>query len=377
MSLENNSLLRPSACASLLGFLLFCLPATRILAVPQQEMQQYRESDALQLELSVSGQRCFVGEGIVLELRWRSRLPWQSYRDVELDLPLLASRSFEHYDFESRPAEWEEVGMPLANTRVLAYVSPARRNEDWRTIRLFKVLVPRKAGVYRIDGVELRCAVLPRSSSLAQDWGRYPSYFDNNFFEREVPAAASLCKVAAAPLQLEVEALPPGSSIQNTLAVCTRFEASIEAGPRSVAVGDPIELRLRIAGDAIPESVKRPQLDKLLSASGLEVDPRAATPEYEEGAVVFRYLLRAASDEVERIPPLKLEYFDRNSKAYRHVETEAVPLEVSPAPTIGIEDAVRARRGFGGKTLVVLLLVSLLVIAATVFIVLRSRRAIS
>jgi len=327
---------------TLLALACVLTPALNVAAAEGQDEKLYTGSEDIALEMELSEKECFVGQAFVLDVSWLSRNAWNSFRDANLILPILHDSRFKIMEpSASFPLDSEEaVGLPVSETRVLAM--PGKRTEggvEWNELRFRKIIIPGSAGRIEIDAAELKCALLDSKSNGQSSWNRYPSYFDNNFFDEDVPAGASYIHTFSSPQTLKVKPLPPGGSSSNVVAVTRSLNIAVTASPKMVAAGDPIELKIELSGETYPEGISAPDLGCQLAGVQFELDKFLATPEYDQNKVIYKRVVRPKSHTVVEIPPIAANYFDPESKAYKVARSKSIPLEVSAAREIGIEDA--------------------------------------
>lgn len=297
--------------------------------------------DAVALNMDASKSDVVVGEPVLLTVQWRSKLHWSIFRDVEIVLPVLCDPAFEVYDARSvMPVEEEDaVGLPVYGTRVLAYETEREDSSEWKGLAFEKVLVPLEAGDFNLERAELSCAVVDDESADLSAWERYPSYFDNNFFEEEIPPNTPIIEVESRNLKLRVDPLPESDLKTNMVAVCTKLDISVDAELRRMAVGDPIELSIEISTDSYLEAVNVSVLEPQLEGDAFTFDSLQPSPEYGEEKVVFKRILRAENSDVSEIPAIKAHYFNPRTEEYCTAQSDPVPLEVLPAKKTGVKDA--------------------------------------
>jgi tetratricopeptide (TPR) repeat protein len=109
--------------------------------------------------------------------------------------------------------------------------------------------------------------------------------------------------------------------------------AQFEAGPATVAVGDPITLKIRIAGKGAFDSLSIPDqpgwrdfktyppVKKFESADPLQI----------EGSKYFEQVISPENAGVREIPAFAFSYFDPQSGSYHTLTHPAIPLNVLPA----------------------------------------------
>ncbi len=114
------------------------------------------------------------------------------------------------------------------------------------------------------------------------------------------------------------------------------FELAVSAGPTNVTVGDPITVRIQLAGhgafDALTLPEQRAWKDfKTYSAtSKVETKP----PLGVEGMKLFEQVIAPQNAELKAIPPVEFSFFDPAQKAYRTLKSAPIELTVRAAATV-------------------------------------------
>lgn len=272
-------------------------------------------TDRMTLEFSVSDRKCYMGQPIVMTVRWIVSARWQN---VGFDVPVFQSEDFLIEEISSSgPAAGEQTlidGVPTT-------VQGSRQQVKGMEAEVFvfsKVLIPRRAGRIRIDPVSV-------STNMAT--GRVRT--DNPFnpyslkFER--------VSVQSDPIELEVLPLPEAGKPAEFYGLVGQYTISASAAPTQVSVGDPITVTIRIGGNPYLKAVQWPQLEQVPDlAANFKIPTEKASPTIESGCKVFTQTLRANSDAVKQIPPIPLAYFDSQRGEYAVVRTDPIPLEVAP-----------------------------------------------
>jgi tetratricopeptide (TPR) repeat protein len=125
-------------------------------------------------------------------------------------------------------------------------------------------------------------------------------------------------------------------------AIGTFTLAQYEAGPLSLAVGDPITLKVRIAGDGSFDSVTLPANElawrefKTYPPTG-KLD--SSDPLQIHGSKYFEQVITPLNDEIKEIPPFAFSFFDPSAGLFRTLTHPAIPLSVhataaTPQPTV-------------------------------------------
>lgn len=185
-----------------------------------------------------------------------------------------------------------------------------------------RVIIPREAG---------RLTIGPATASVEVIERRKMSVFDRDQTRRAV--------VPSAPLVLNVRPLPSEGRPANFNGLVGQYRLSVRASPTEVNVGDPITISIRVEGP-LAAQVPAPALDR--QANLVESFRLASeeTPGSMDGrSKIFTRTLRALRDDVTRIPPIELPYFDVASGQYSIARSEPIDLKVRPTRVITASDA--------------------------------------
>jgi tetratricopeptide (TPR) repeat protein len=123
--------------------------------------------------------------------------------------------------------------------------------------------------------------------------------------------------------------------------------AQYEAGPLSVGVGDPITLKIRIAGEGSFDTVTLPANEqgwrefKTYPPTG-KLD--TSYPLQIQGSKYFEQVITPLNGEIKDIPPFVFSFFDPSAGVFRTLTHPAIPLSVhataaTPQPTVIASDA--------------------------------------
>ncbi|MFG0316082.1 MAG: hypothetical protein ACF8XB_02320, partial [Planctomycetota bacterium JB042] len=120
----------------------------------------------------------------------------------------------------------------------------------------------------------------------------------------------------------------------------TRFTLRADVEPRRARVGDPLVLTLEIEGRGNVDEIDAPDLAaRPAFADAFRIEP--PTVERKGAALSARYTLRAATADVDRVPPIGFAWFDLDAEAYRETASAAVPIEIEEIAALGANDIVR------------------------------------
>jgi tetratricopeptide (TPR) repeat protein len=152
------------------------------------------------------------------------------------------------------------------------------------------------------------------------------SFFGDNGYPTTVNSDVLVFHVQPVP----TNNVPPGF----TGAVGQFSLAQFEAAPATVAVGDPITLKIRIAGTGSFDSVRLsaeqlgwrdfktyPPASKFESTDPLQI----------EGSKYFEQVITPQNVGIKEIPAFAFSYFDPESKSFKTLAHPAIPLTVQPS----------------------------------------------
>lgn len=160
-------------------------------------------------------------------------------------------------------------------------------------------------------------------------------------------ARHELFRALGKPRQLVVRPLPQGNRPPFFAgAIGSGFAIELDASRTVVAVGDPIELTIRVRGDGVLTGLSLPPLagpDALPAAHFTVPDGSPAGVVAEDGrGKRFTVTARVKSAEVREIPSLAFAYFDPVAGEYRIARSQPIALSVDAAQLVGVDDVVAA-----------------------------------
>jgi len=206
------------------------------------------------------------------------------------------------------------------------------KNRPFRVTVFQTHLTPAKAGNLEVGPGTLPVVVqvaAPGRSSNPMD-----AFFDDDFFrnplqrfqQQRVQIQTGVSKLEVKPLP--TEGRPPGFS-----GAVGKFEARIEASPRSGNVGDPITVKLIVTGRGDFDRVQAPELGKLPGwktyppTSKFTADGDAQTG----GAKEFEFVLVPEAAH-RTTPELAFSFFDPEAKQYETIPLPPIALNLTGAP---------------------------------------------
>lgn len=250
----------------------------------------------------------YLGETIVAELQIFLRQSVQEIR--EFQMPALAADGF-------------NVGKPVQGAMRYTGVN----EEIWKVVPLSVPLTPVKTGSFTIGPIHTIIGVsVPAQNRRGRDPFENPfGLFQNRLELRRVPVAVEAQTVRALPL-------PTENRPANFNGAIGEFTMNSSAGPTNVAVGDPITVRVEIAGRgaldalALPEQESWREFTLYPPTSSVETsDPLGL-----QGKKHFEMIIAPQNSDIRVLPPLSFSFFDPGKKVYRTLLSSPVELVVRP-----------------------------------------------
>ena len=155
----------------------------------------------------------------------------------------------------------------------------------------------------------VRTVVPSVSADMAVGYARSQDSFFDDFFSSRKKYKRFI--VNSQGWEIEVLPLPQENKPAEYYGLIGEYTISASAEPRSVNVGDPITLTIKVGGNRYLKPVRWPELEKVSGmAENFKIPSQKASPVIEDGFKVFTQTIRATNDKVPQIPPIELVYFD-------------------------------------------------------------------
>jgi len=302
-------------------------------------------TDRLALEVALSEQRCYVGQPVVMTVKWIVKA---QVKDAAFNVPVFKGADFYLEDISDASQAYAKTEATIHDVPVVISETRERiKGMEAAVISFRKILIPKHPGRITLDPVTV-------SAGMATGRVRTNSVFNpiRTRYER--------FSVASEPLELEVLPLPETGRSAEFYGLVGRYTIEAEAAPTEVSVGDPITLTVRVGGNPYLKPVQWPDLQAILGED-FKVPTEKASPLVEGGVKVFTQTIRANNEAVTEVPPIPLAYFDSKTGAYAIARTKPILLEVAPTKVLTERDvegtlagpvgrAVQARReGFSAN----------------------------
>lgn len=180
-------------------------------------------------------------------------------------------------------------------------------------------LFPTQSGILVISPLEVRCAFQLQSKKKSND--PFDSFFNDPFFSRMQTVEQDF---TSNPLNVTVDPLPNNPPAGFSGAV-GRFTFTATVDNKEIKTGDPITLRLTIAGTGNVKLLTPPKPN--LPADFEAYDPKISEEISRDGGVISgkklaEYLIIPRNAGERAIEPISFSYFDLDRNAYHTLQTQ-------------------------------------------------------
>ena len=283
-------------------------------------------TDKLDLEVKLSDTQCYVGQPVIMTVNFYILA---DIGDFQFNIPPFSSKEFyvEDPDMATKGAKQYRLGTGMIITASQYRVT--HKGRDSILLTFSKVLIPKHAGQIQLA---------PTSVSADVAVGRQKrrgSIFDD-FFGR---TQYKRFMVKSKPLTLSVLPLPQEGKPAEFYGLLGRYAISASASPTEVNRGDPITLTIKIGPNKYLKPVQWPELEQIPEmAQNFKIPSEKSSPSLEKGFKVFTQTIRPNNNDVTRIPPIPLAFFDVDKGEYVVAKTDPIKLKVAPTKKLTSAD---------------------------------------
>jgi len=247
------------------------------------------------LRVYVGKTNAYVGEPVPVEIQFYCRDCGNSAP------PQLKAESFSFGN--SAPAEQTGTRVGGVPYRLLTYRSS---------------VTAAKPGLLTLGPAELRTVVV----------------YQRNFFGD--PARGEQVTLRSESFPMRVQPLPVTNVPPLFAGALGSYTLQVEASPTSVAVGDPITVRIQISGQGPIEMLSLPPQPEW--TNNFSTYPPTATAQLRDalglsGTKIFTNVLVPLNADIRVLPPFQFSFFDPQAQTYRTLSGPAIPLTVRPSAT--------------------------------------------
>jgi len=231
--------------------------------------------------------------------------------------------------------QFQLTGTPTEGLSVGKFVEGQRRrvqiaNAGYTVIPLYFAVTPIKTGPLSIGPVTANVVVELPSGNRRRDVFDPFGMFNNN--ERKQLA------LATDTINLQCLPLPEQNKPADFNGAVGNYTLNVNVGPTNVATGDPITVRVEIAGRGALDALKLPEQ---AAWRNFKSYPPTANVELSDqlgfqGRKTFEQIISPETTEIKELPPFTFSFFDPETAQYHTLTQPGTKLVVRPggnAPT--------------------------------------------
>ncbi|HNQ90333.1 MAG TPA: BatD family protein [Verrucomicrobiota bacterium] len=140
-------------------------------------------------------------------------------------------------------------------------------------------------------------------------------------------------RLASDPVRMTVRPLPAEGRPEGFTGTVGEYAMQVSVGPTNVAVGEPITLKLRVAGKGALDGIRLPPLPAWPGFASYPPTSQVETtdPLGIEGSKTFEFDVVPQTNSVTAVPALGFSFFNPVRKVYERLTHPATPIIVRPA----------------------------------------------
>jgi len=264
---------------------------TRELKVDVRKPNASKNGDPFVLEMKLNKKEAFVGEPIDLTISFKRKL------NARLDKLQLGEPKLEDF--------WvKKVDKVTQSTE-----------GDYIVESVHYQIFPQKAGEYEIPPIEALIGVVQRNS------GGMGGVFDDPFFS-SFTQQLDWQKIYSNGLNIKVKPLPNGLELYG------KYQIQARVDKKKVHANKPVNLIIDIKGEGNIDDIKKfnPTIDNaIVYADEPKIESRLVNGVYKGE---FTQKIAIIADQNFTIPPMELQYFDKDTKSVKTIKTKPIDIEV-------------------------------------------------
>jgi len=265
-------------------------------------------SSELFIKAQVDRRRVFQNEPVVVSYKIYTRVTVSSYGISQL--PNFAGFWAEDFQLPPQPRTAQEV---IDGQRFLV--------AEIKKVALF----PQSVGKKTLEPLKIECDVQVQNRRRRNDI--FDSFFDDPFTNRTVRRA-----VASSPVEIEVEPLPDAGKPADFAGAVGNYEISAMLDKPAVKTNEAVTLKVVVRGTGNLRVLSTPKLD--LPQDFETYDPKIdQSIKYDNnrvsGSKTFEYVLVPRSAGDIELKPVRLSFFEPNSRSYKTASSPPLALSVA------------------------------------------------
>lgn len=279
-------------------------------------------TDKLELLVNLSENQCYVGQPIVMNVKF---FVSTEIGDFRFNIPALDNGEFYIEDPDVSSKNVKQFQLSNGTSIFVTQSRVLHNNKDAVLLEFDKILIPKAAG-------KIEIAASTVSADVVIATARSRGVFGNIFGGQK---EYKRFMVSAPPLSLDVLPLPQTRKPADFYGLSGRYTISGSAEPAKVNVGDPITLTIRIGGNKFLKPVQWPDLESISElAANFKIPLQKSSPIVKNGYKVFTQTIRANNDKVTEIPSIPLSFFDPDKGDYVTITSDPIRLDVAPTKVL-------------------------------------------
>jgi hypothetical protein len=265
------------------------------------------------MKLSLPDKKIYAGQTLTAQLQIYLR------DDVQ---------NFANFQFTSQPADGFTIGKMAQGQQQRVQIG----NRTYTVIPVAYAITATKSGALSLGPFTAGAVVvLPSQNDNGDPFFRQ---FFNQGQQKQISLATGKAGIESLPL-------PAENVPANFAGAVGNYTMSVTAGPTNVTVGDPITVRVQIAGHGALDAVKPPDQS---GWTDFKLFPPTAKTEFSDqlgtdGAKTFEEIVAPQNADAHALPPFSFSFFNPDDGQYHTLTQPAVPLVVkaagaTPMPTL-------------------------------------------
>ncbi len=202
-------------------------------------------SDKLYLEVTLSQEQCYVGQPVVMSVKFYR---YANIRDYQFNIGALSSDAFYVEELDTSDGQAREYRVN-------------HRGRDSVLLTFSKVLIPTYSGQ-----IDIGTASVSADVAVGRVRSGDPFFDDFSLFGGRKKYKRFMAR--SRPLKLTVLSVPEQGKPAGFYGLVGRYTISAAAAPTKVNVGDPITLTIKIGGSKYLKPVQWPELEGLEELTG-------------------------------------------------------------------------------------------------------------
>ena len=274
----------------------------------------------------LSKQTIFLNQPVEITLQWYLRVGLQDYL---LKFPLLEQKEALHLRIKEETASGEIKKLKIQRFQVPFLLKETKlEGEKYTLYEVSFEIRPAQTGTLTIPPFTA-IGKIKQGQKIIKDpfWGRRRV----DTFKKIVTKSKHLeLKVVDLPLRGRPKSFTGGVGL---------FNFVVQATPKIVKVGDPIEVTLSLSGKGNFNDIELPKLFLARNFSQDFGTNETLQPiENDDTRAIFRVTLRAKHAQVKQIPAIPFSYFALAENQYKTINSLPVDLEVKPSKKVKESD---------------------------------------